>query len=180
MSEIEDRILAFHCPRWEELPDVELYVDQMVSYIEKHLAVLDVEEEGHFITASMINNYVKMKLIPAPVKKRYGVRQLARLMVVCALKRDFSIAELSYMMEFELAQFENRVLYNMYCDEMERTIRHVFLGETIAPAGPSSQEAIMRAVMTAFANKLYAHCIIRDNKAREGSEPLALPGVNNA
>ena len=107
-------------------------------------------------------------------------RCMARLMVVCALKRDFSIAELSYMMEFELAQFENRLLYNMYCDEMERTIRHVFLGETIAPAGPSSQEAIMRAVMTAFANKLYAHCIIRDNKAREGSEPLALPGVNNA
>ena len=146
MSEIEEKLLAFHCPRWEELPDVELYVDQMVSYIEKHLAVLDIEEEGHFITASMINNYVKMKLIPAPVKKRYGVRQLARLMVICSLKRDFSIAELSAMMNIELAKFENRVIYNVFCEEMERTIRHVFLGEQIAPCGPTVEEAIVRAV----------------------------------
>ncbi len=177
MSEIEERLLAFRCPRWEELPDVDLYVDQMVSYIERHLSVLDVEEEGHFITASMINNYVKMKLIPAPVKKRYGVRQLARLMVVCSLKRDFSISELSAMIGMELAKFENRVIYNLFCDEMERTIRHVFLGETIAAPGPSSEEAILRAVMTAFANKLYAHCIIR---SQTKGEMLKLPGVNNS
>ena len=157
MSEVEERLLAFRCPRWEELPDVDLYVDQMVSYIERHLSVLDVGDEGHFITASMINNYVKMKLIPAPVKKRYGVRQLARLMVVCSLKRDFSIAELHTMMDFE----------------MEQTIRHVFLGEAIAAPGPSSEEAILRAVMTAFANKLYAHCIIRSQAA-----PATLPPLN--
>lgn len=173
MSEVEERLLAFRCPRWEELPDVDLYVDQMVSYIERHLSVLDVGDEGHFITASMINNYVKMKLIPAPVKKRYGVRQLARLMVVCSLKRDFSIAELSAMMSFELAKFENRVIYNLFCDEMEQTIRHVFLGEAIAAPGPSSEEAILRAVMTAFANKLYAHCIIRSQAA-----PATLPPLN--
>ena len=175
MSEVVERVLAFRCPRWEELPDVELYVDQMVSYIERHLSVLDIEEEGHFITASMINNYVKMKLIPAPVKKRYG----ARLMVVCSLKRDFSISELSTMINMELAKFENRVIYNLFCEEMEQTIRHVFLGEVIAPPGPSSEEAILRAVMTAFANKLYAHCIIRSQANREPLEPLALPGVNN-
>ena len=180
MSEMKERLLAFRCPRWDELPDVELYVDQMVSYIERHLSVLDVGEEGHFITASMINNYVKMKLIPAPVKKRYGVRQLARLMVVCSLKRDFSISELSVMMKFELAKFENRVIYNLFCDEMERTIRHVFLGEAIDPPGPSSEEAILRAVMTAFANKLYAHCIILSQVERAGGEPLSAPGANNS
>ena len=73
MSEIRKRLLDFHCPRWEEMPDVELYADQVVNYIERHLSALDVEGEGHLLTASMINNYVKMKLIPAPVKKRYGV-----------------------------------------------------------------------------------------------------------
>ena len=160
MNEIQEKLLAFHCPRWEELPDVELYVDQMVSYIERHLSVLDIGQEGHFITASMINNYVKMKLIPAPVKKKYGIRQLARLIVVCSLKRDFSISELFKMMSIELARFENRIIYNLFCEEMERTIRHVFLGEQIAPPGPTSEEAIVRAVMTAFANKLYAHCIM--------------------
>ena len=173
MAEIEEKLLAFHCPRWEELPDVELYVDQVVGYIERHLAVLDVSGEGHFITASMINNYVKMKLIPAPVKKRYGLRQLSRLIVICSLKRDFTIGELHAMIDIDLAKFENRVIYNVFCDEMERTIRHVFLGEAIAAPGPSSEEAILRAVMTAFANKLYAHCIIRSQAA-----PATLPPLN--
>ena len=65
MNEIEEKLLSFHCPRWEELPDIQLYVDQVVSYIEMHLTDLDVAQDGKLITASMINNYVKMKLIPA-------------------------------------------------------------------------------------------------------------------
>ena len=178
MNAIEERLLAFHCPRWEELPDVELYVDQMVSYIERHLSVLDVGGEGHFITASMINNYVKMKLIPAPVKKRYGVRQLARLIVICSLKRDFSIGELHAMMDIELAKFENRVIYNMFCEEMESNIRHVFLDEAIPQPGPSVEESIVRAVMSAFANKLYAHCIIRARAEQESADMPRLPAVS--
>ncbi len=161
MNEIEEKLLSFHCPRWEELPDIQLYVDQVVSYIEMHLTDLDVAQDGKLITASMINNYVKMKLIPAPVKKRYSVRQLARLIVVCSLKRDFSISELSAMMNMVLNRFKNRVAYNMFCEEMEGSIRHVFLGEEMAASGATAEEAIVRAVMTAFANKLRAHCIIR-------------------
>ena len=180
MTEIEEKLLAFHCPRWEELPDVELYVDQMVNYIERHLVVLDVSGEGHFITASMINNYVKMKLIPAPVKKRYGVRQLARLIVICTLKRDFSIGELHAMMDIELAKFENRLIYNVFCDELERTIRHVFLGEAIPQPGPTMEEAIVRSVMMAFANKLYAHCVIREYAEQEAVAILQLPAANKA
>ena len=180
MNDIEERLLAFRCPRWEELPDLELYADQMVNYVEKHLSVLDIEGEGRLITASMINNYVKMKLIPAPVKKKYGTRQLARLIVVCTLKRDFSISELSKMITIELEHFENRVAYNLFCDEMESSIRHVFLGEAMPPVGPSREEAIVRAVMTAFANKLYAHCMIHVFSQESDAGFIALPAENNS
>lgn len=162
MGEIREQLLAFHCPRWDEMPDIELYADQVVNYIERHLSALDVEGEGHLLTASMINNYVKMKLIPAPVKKRYGVRQLARLMVICTLKRDFSIAELSTMMLTVLSKYENIEAYNRFCEELEMTIRSVFCHEDIAPAGPCMEDQIIRAVMMAFANKLLAHCTIRE------------------
>ena len=98
MNAIEEKLISFRCPRWHELPDVELYMDQLVGYAERHLEALDVTQEGRLITPSMINNYVKMKLIPAPVKKKYGVRQISRLLVICSLKRDFSISELQEMM----------------------------------------------------------------------------------
>ena len=175
MTDIEERLIQFHCPRWEELPDVDLYVEQLVGYIEKHLAVLYIGQEGKFITASMINNYVKMKLIPAPVKKRYGQRQLARLIVVCSLKRDFSIGELDAMITIQLARFENKVVYNMFCEEMERTIRHVFLDEALPPPGPSAEEALVRAVMNAFANKLYAHSMIMSHAASGGAQIVPMP-----
>ena len=175
MNEFEERIGAFHCPRWEELPDVELYVDQLVGYIEKHLSLLYIGQEGKFITASMINNYVKMKLIPAPVKKRYSVRHLARLIVVCALKRDFTISELHAMMDFELAHFENRVVYNLFCDEMESNIAAVFLGKRLPACGSTMEEIIVRTVMTAFANKLYAHYIILTQTTQPGGQVIALP-----
>lgn len=161
MNAIEEKLISFRCPRWHELPDVELYMDQLVGYAERHLEALDVTQEGRLITPSMINNYVKMKLIPAPVKKKYGVRQISRLLVICSLKRDFSISELQEMMGMVLKRFENRVAYDLFCDEMERHIRHVFTGEPLPPVGPTQEEAMIRAVMTAFANKLYAHVAIR-------------------
>ena len=70
MNEIEERLINFRCPRWNELPDVELYMDQLVGYAERHLEPLNVGQEGRLITSSMINNYVKMKLVPAPIKKK--------------------------------------------------------------------------------------------------------------
>ena len=170
MSEIRERILNFHCPRWDEMPDVELYADQVVNYIERHLTALDVEQEGHLLTASMINNYVKMKLIPAPVKKRYGLRQLARLVVICTLKRDFSIAELSTMMQTVLSKYDNVTAYNRFCGEMEMTIRSVFRHEEIPAAEPDMEDQIIRAVMMAFANKLLAHCTIREYMLASGED----------
>lgn len=65
-----DEIGAFHLPRFSELPDVGLYMDQVVSIIDKYFKVLDRDDDKPIITSSMVNNYVKMGIIPPPVKKR--------------------------------------------------------------------------------------------------------------
>lgn len=175
MDDIEQKLMAFHCPRWNELPDVELYADQAVNYVEKYLSVLDVEGEGRVLTASMINNYVKMKLIPAPVRKKYGTRQMARLFVICSLKRDFSIGELSTMMEMVIGRLGSERAYDLFCEEMELNIRHAFRGETLEPVEPCVERLIVRAVMTAFAHKLLAHWAIRsctENRQKLPAEEL--------
>ena len=172
MEDMKRQLLAYHCPRWKELPDVELYVDQVVSYVERHLDPLDIAHEGKVITASMINNYVKMKLIPPPLKRKYRPGHLARLIVICALKRDFSIAELRDMMELTLQRFDRHEAYNFFCDELERSLARVFR-QKVTPAAPelaSTQEYLtIQAVMTAFANRIYAQCVI---KAYMQKQPL--------
>lgn len=79
---------AFHCPRWEELPKLLLYMDQVILVLEETLSLF-VEEKENVVTSTMINNYVKQKVILPPVQKKYGREQLAQLMVVCLLKRCF-------------------------------------------------------------------------------------------
>ena len=173
MEDMKQRLLSYHCPRWRELPDVELYVDQVVSYVERHTSLLDIASEGKLITSSMINNYVKMKLIPPPVKRKYRPGHLARLIVICSLKRDFSISELRDMTELTLRRFDRHAAYDFFCDELERSLARVFQ-QQVAPPAPELAETqeyqTIQAVMTAFANKIYAQCVI---KAYLQRQPLA-------
>lgn len=62
-------IEEFQLPRWNLLPDIELYMDQVLTLIEKYLSPLIVQPNQKIITAAMINNYVKLGLIPAPIKR---------------------------------------------------------------------------------------------------------------
>lgn len=53
-------IEEFQLPRWNLLPDIELYMDQVLTLIEKYLSPLIVQPNQKIITAAMINNYVKL------------------------------------------------------------------------------------------------------------------------
>ena len=75
---------SYHLPRWDELPDMELYMDQVVTLIEKHIRFL-ANNDDKLITSAMINNYVKLGLMPKPEKKRYERTHLAYLIVITLL-----------------------------------------------------------------------------------------------
>lgn len=60
---------SFRLPRWEELPDLELYMDQVITLIDRYLSPVIQGEKHPLLTSSMVNNYVKLGLIPAPTKK---------------------------------------------------------------------------------------------------------------
>ena len=76
---------AFHLPRWNELPDIGLYMDQVITLINKYIERLSPCGDGT-LTPSMINNYVKLGIIPCPVKKKYSRVQLSRLIMICVMK----------------------------------------------------------------------------------------------
>ena len=84
-------LATYHIPRYDELPDLPLYMDQVVVLMERYLAPLAPGEEKP-VTPAMINNYVKQGVIPPPVNKKYEKRHLAYLVVVCVLKQVLSIS----------------------------------------------------------------------------------------
>ena len=88
-----EKIIKHHLPRWNELPEIDLYLDQVVNYLEKYLGILSSNDDDKIITKTMINNYVKQGIMPAPEKKKYGKTHIAYLMVICILKQVYSISE---------------------------------------------------------------------------------------
>ena len=128
MYSIED-IIGYHCPRWNELPDIELYMDQVLNFIIKNTAVFDEGGKIKSLTKTMINNYVKQKKIRPPRNKRYNRAHLAYFMVVSILKRFMSLSEISDGIITVRRNHLPAKAYDMFCDVFEASLRHVFLGE---------------------------------------------------
>ena len=95
-----NKITNFHMPRWNEFPDLDIYLDQLVTYIENYLNPYIGSEGNPVITKTMINNYVKQHVIPAPVKKKYSKEHIAYLFVICTLKQVYSISNISNLISF--------------------------------------------------------------------------------
>ena len=167
-------ILEFRLPRWDELPEIELYMDQVVSTLEKKLEVFAEDESQKLITSTMINNYVKQKVVKPPVKKRYGRLQLSYLFVVCILKRIMNISDICESIEVLLKEYRAQNAYDIFCDELENAIHLVFTGEPLSNGFGKQdlpQEIVaVRAAVMAVANLLLAHRIIRAKKELTKSE----------
>ena len=77
-------------PSFDELPELPLYREQVIAYVESILSPLNQGIDGSRLTFSMINNYVKTGLLAPPVKKMYTREHIGRLLVICAFKQVLS------------------------------------------------------------------------------------------
>ena len=83
------RLTAFQPVEWELIPDLGLYMDQVITFVERQCKSLFMDGDRIF-TPSMVNNYVKIGLVDRPVAKKYGRDQLAQLLMICVLKQSIS------------------------------------------------------------------------------------------
>ncbi len=120
-----EKMESFHLPRWEDLPELELYMDQVVAFLEKVFAPLS-QGEGEAITPAMINNYVKLRLIPKPEKKRYTRRHMACLVTITLLKQVLTISEIREgILVHTRQEGSGPKAYDDFCRELERSFRTV-------------------------------------------------------
>lgn len=89
----------FSFRKYEDLPEIELYMDQVMSYLDKQLYIFQTSTSDKQITPSMINNYVKGEVVPAPISKRYSKEHLAIIQEVCTLKQVLTIAEVKQIID---------------------------------------------------------------------------------
>ncbi|WP_241156490.1 MULTISPECIES: DUF1836 domain-containing protein [unclassified Adlercreutzia] len=126
-------IASLRLPRYAEIPHIELYMDQLVGYLQGALRPL-YQPDDKIITPSMVNNYVKLGVIAPPRAKKYTREQVAQLIVIGILKHTFSIGEITHLIEQQITSFETDVAYDYFCTALENACRALFSPESAAPA----------------------------------------------
>jgi len=120
---------TLNLPKWDELPTLDLYMDQVISLLKQYLSFYPEELGGEkVITQSVINNYVRLKVIPPPVKKRYARIHLAYLIMIGCLKPTLSISYIQKMVPLELNEEQVSRLYDDFVD-MFHTSCGMFIGQ---------------------------------------------------
>ena len=102
-------------PKWEQLPDLDLYLDQLLLYTNKttNFGSPAIQKE---VTASMINNYVKHGYLAKPIKKKYEKQQVAMLIAVTILKNAFPIQAIAQVLSQLQEKSNSQVLYDTFVD----------------------------------------------------------------
>ena len=105
---------------WEELPDLALYMDQVISYMPRQLIHFD---DGEALTSAMVNNYIKDGLVPRADGKRYGPVHLGYLTAVCALKKVLSVRDTGTLIAAGEARGKSsQELYAYFCSALDRAL----------------------------------------------------------
>ena len=100
-------------PKWSELPTIDLYLDQVLLYVNQ-LDSSSIVDDDKGLTAAMINNYVKNGHLDKPIKKKYSRRQLARLIVITCLKNVFAIKEISKTISSLTKDGDSEAMYDNF------------------------------------------------------------------
>jgi len=85
-------------PEWDALPDLGLYMDQVINYLERQIGLLFPPNREGAITSSMINNYVKANVIPRARSKKYGQEHIALLLAAFVLKKALTTQDMSVLL----------------------------------------------------------------------------------
>ena len=157
-----------HIPRWNELPNVDLYLDQVVTFINSSLSeILSFntnadKDEKEILTKTMINNYVKNNLIEAPVKKKYSKIQCAKIFAICILKQVFSMNEIYKLIEIALKHSDVEHAYDSFCNHFEKALSCAYNKEDFLDEDTTQNDNkyLLKSVLLSCSYKIYVQNVI--------------------
>ena len=168
------KIEKFRLPRYREIPDVGLYLDQTVKYINRFLEPLGCME----ITASMVSNYVKKGYIASPERKQYNAEQIAYLFFIAIAKTVLPMEYIARLIQAKKSAYTSEVAYNYFCDELENMLFYTFglQEELLEPGNTDTQvKKMLRTVIIALVQIIYLNHLFETQSEEMITEAVALP-----
>lgn len=159
-GQLVERMTHVHVSRIAELPRIELYLDQVLAIVADELSFMVLPGEVA-LTGSMVNNYVKQKVVPAPCRKRYTRRHVASLLFVTAMKRVYSIGQIACIMGMiEKSDVDAAALYDEVVSALEGALAWRFSAGAAGSVphvtqAPPELARVLEAALSSLAAKVY-------------------------
>ena len=116
-------ITDYHLPEWNSIPDFGLSMDQVIVLLEQYLSFIPTPAgaKEHIVTSATINNYVRLKIMPAPVKRKYHRVHIAYLVMILTMKQSLSISDVQKVIPpMDSSEDEVLSVYEDYSEKFRR------------------------------------------------------------
>ncbi len=153
-NELIKDIKDFRLPKYSEIPNVGLYLEQTSKYISEALSPLF----SNAITGSMISNYVKKGLVSNPIKKQYDREQIAYLIFIAVVKNVLSMDDIKLAIDIQKKSYEAVRAYNYFAGQFETLISYIFCAKPIPEETDidlSHEKLMLRNIIITVAHKIY-------------------------
>lgn len=153
-AEIAEAFREFRFPKYREIPDVGLFLEQVSKYISGFLAPL----ENAAITGSMISNYVKKGMVANPVKKQYYREQIAQLIFIAVVKTVLPLEDIQLFLKIQKENYDCSIAYEYFCSEFEKLLLYeAGLGEEpeAVESDASDEKIMLRMTILTAVHKIY-------------------------
>lgn len=158
-------ISSFHIPRWNELPNIDLFLEQVVTLInnalEPYILFGENTEENNLLTKTMINNYVKHGIIEPPIKKQYSKSQVAKLFAICVLKQVYSMDDIKNLLTMALKS-EIQISYDKFCNLFEESLDCAYnKKDYVDKTSTNEYQYLLKTVLLSCSYKIYSKNIVQ-------------------
>ena len=173
LTDLQERLRTQRPVEWEQLPDFALYMDQVLSYMDRQFIRFD---EADTLSAAMVNNYTKSGLVPRAEGKKYNREHLAYLTAICILKRVMSTRDMDMLIHEEL-QGSHSVEsgYNAFCASLDKALNITVDEMESRPAGDSLADAAIHFALLSYAAGVASSryvALLRQQKEAAGELPV--------
>lgn len=170
-NKITNIIKNFQLPAYKEIPEVGLYLDQTVKFINTAYEALPNLE----ITSSMVSNYVKQGIISRPVKKYYSRDQICHLLFIVVAKTVLPMDDIKVLFDemYKVKDYPPQISYEYFRLELDNVLSYVFgLKEEVELIGKTNTDTkkLLRNAIMSVSYKIYLDLALEEIKKETPSE----------
>ena len=114
LAQLQEKLKSIDYVKTEDIPNIGLYMDQVTTFMDEQLEACKRYDDDKILTRTMINNYAKNNLLPAPEKKKYSKEHVLTLLFIYYFKNLLSISDIQALLNpITDSYFGNKDDFNM-------------------------------------------------------------------